>query len=492
MTAGHPVVAIVGRPNVGKSALFNRITGKQISLVYDRPGVTRDRIVHECLHEGKPFTLIDTGGIGLEDESGFEEAIENEVSLAQAAAGQILLVVDGRAGINPLDEEIAQRLRRDGHRVWLVVNKMDSAVQEHWESEFVRLGLGRPYPVSAAHGRGIAELMLSLSRQWPEQEAVVREAAERPVRIAIVGKPNVGKSSLINAVLNEERVIVSPIAGTTRDAVDVFFRDREQNYCLIDTAGLRKRGRVKDALEQAMGSRTAHMINRSDLCVLVLDAERGVELQDKKIGGLIHEAKKPCVVVVNKWDLAGDALHAEHERKLARKTGDAKTPGRKSLKDFSGEFDKALRAELFFLDYAPVVFLSAAEKKNLSGLWEALRGVRAELQREIPTGPLNRLVEKALERHPAPRIKGKTLKIYYITRKKEPNRTPVFMAFVNNRKLFTEDYRRYLEQVIRKEYPLAGCPMLWEVKDKQHEKEVRGKPEFLNKEPKFPRRRRRF
>ena len=450
-----PSVAIVGRPNVGKSMLFNRIAGKQISLVYDSPGVTRDRISHECSWQDKEFTLVDTGGIGLEDSSGFEEAIQREVDMALETAADILLVVDGRDGLNPLDVEVARKLRRSkGKRVFLVVNKIDSDKQINASSEFHRLGFERVFAVSAAHGIGIEPLMSELSSGWTA-EAYAGGVKPRwtEFRVAMVGRPNVGKSSLINAMLKQERVIVSPIAGTTRDAVDVEFTHKGQTYLFVDTAGMRKKGRIKNDLEQAMASRTAHTINRSNLCVLVVDALQGVSVQEKKIAGLIQEAGKPCLILVNKWDLVSrEAIKqakAENER------------------EFLDQYASAVLRELFFVSYAPVLFVSAVTGRGL-GLWlESMGKIKRIKQESLPTGILNRLVQAALSRHNPASKSGKSMKIYYISPQKENVELPTLVVFVNDKKLWTPDYQRYLEAQIRSEFDLVGCPLKWIVKGKK-------------------------
>jgi len=461
----QPVVAIVGRPNVGKSELFNRIAGKKLSLVYDQPGVTRDRIHAQCEFEGRSFTLMDTGGIGLDDNSGFEADIEREVGLAMDCAGIIFFVVDGRAGLQPVDREVANRLRRARQEVFLVVNKLDTEKQENWEMEFHELGFSRLFPVSAAHGRGVRDLMEAAAAEWPEAPRSHRDASV--LNIAVVGKPNVGKSSLINALLEEDRVIVSPLAGTTRDAVDVFFEHEGVRYCLVDTAGMRKRARLEDPLERAMTARSAHSINRADLCVLVMDAALGVTSQEKKIAGLIQQAGKPCVLVVNKWDLTREAgvFSASKER------GNALSP-----EAFLNSYREALYEELFFLKYAPVVFTSALEKRRLGGWFTSVQEVHRASRTILPAGRLNRLLGDVMTRHPPVREGKRQLKIYYLAQKREGVSSTTLLAFINNRDLWREEYQRFLEGAIREEYPLPGCPILWILKDKSEQKKSRKNP----------------
>jgi GTPase len=459
-----PVLAIVGRPNVGKSALFNRISGKQISLVFDRPGVTRDRITLDCKWQGRPFQLIDTGGIGLDDESGFEDAIQREVAVAMATASDIFLVVDGREGLNPLDVEVARRLRPTGLRVHVIVNKIDTAQTHGWEGEFQRLGYESIHAVSALHGLGVDALMGRISRGWPEEDELEKSQKQNPVRVAIVGRPNAGKSSMINALLNEERVIVSPIAGTTRDAVDVHFVRNDQAYCLVDTAGMRKKARISDPLESIMSGRSAHTINRADVCVLVVDAVLGIGVQEKKIAGLIQDAGKPCLILVNKWDLTEGAEVRRPEAispKTTRRGGMTAQP-----LSFQEEYENAVRRELFFLSYAPVVFASALEKINVEGWIDTLERIGRNRRAEIPAGPLNRQIHRLYAGHNPPSKGNRPLKIYYVAQLKDAV-CPTLAVFINDAQLWTTDYARYMEQHIREEFPLEGCPLVWQLRDKK-------------------------
>lgn len=458
------MVAIVGRPNVGKSALFNRIAGKQIALVYDRAGVTRDRVMKECVWRGHHFMLWDTGGIGLEDASGLEKEISREVEIAIEGADDIILVVDGREGLQILDEEVARKLRRSKRRVYVAVNKIDSGKQADLESDFLKLG--DVYPVSAAHGKGVDILMKEIAPHWEKVEEkkeivekgqtkkseIKEEKGKRTyTRVAIVGKPNVGKSSLVNAILNKERLIVSNVPGTTRDAVDVYFNYKGREYCLVDTAGMRKKQRISDSLENAMTGRSAHTINRADVCVLVIDSESGVGEQEKRIAGLIQKAEKPCVVLINKWDLAEDIERKE--------------------RDFRRRYEEAARCELFFAPYASVLFTSALKGKNISHLFEEIHAVLKGRDTKIGTGELNRILQRAMEQQSPPRKGKRSFKIYYATQGAEENSAPTILAFVNYPKMFSEDYRRYLEQVLRKKYPLRGCPIKWVLREHRKKKE---------------------
>lgn len=448
-----PVVAIVGRPNVGKSALFNRLARRQISLVHDRPGVTRDRIIADCAWEGKPFTLIDTGGIGLEDNSGFEKAVQREVALAVESASQILLVVDGRDGLNPLDEYTSRLLRRSGKPLLLVVNKLDSEKQENFDMEFTKLGISKIFPISALHGHGIYRLMTEVSQPWTETRA------ERPpvaTRIAIVGRPNVGKSTLINAITGNERLIVSPTAGTTRDAIDIDFRYCDLPYTLIDTAGMRKKSRLADPLERLMTGRSAHAINRAHVCVIVIDAAAGVAEQEQKIAGLIRDANRPCVIAINKWDLVVGT------KAIARANV---RPGGKKPISYQEEYREAVFKKLFFIDYARVIFLSAQERSGLGKLLEAIAEVRQSALTHLPTSSLNRVLSRAMDSQLPPITKGRRFKLYYATQVTDEEDGGVrITAFVNDPKLLDKSYHRYLEKQLRAQYPCTGCPIQWHFK----------------------------
>lgn len=453
-------VAIVGRPNVGKSALFNRLAGKQISLVFDRPGTTRDRLVTTCKRNGHEFVMIDTGGIGLEDNDGFSEAIAKEADLALAAATDILLVVDARAGLAPLDRDVAKRLRRANRPVFVIANKVDDPEKmADIESEFSELGFGRVFPVSAAHGHGIGELFDALVENWPEPEPkpVETEKTKRATRLAIVGRPNVGKSSLINALLSESRAIVSPVPGTTRDAVDISYVWQGQEFTFIDTAGMRQRSRVHDELEAAMTGRSAHAINRADVAVLVIDAETGVSMQDKKIAGLIQEAECPCVIVVNKWDIARDRGDAGRARERS--------------------YYESVHHDLFFINYAPVMFVSAKSGERVDGVLKAAQEIAKNRLYRFATGPLNRVLTKAIEKQAPPLVHGKRFKILYVTQDpheaKDGRVIPTLILFVNNPKLLTQSYQRYLELQLREAFELRGCPVRFILRGREKENKAR-------------------
>lgn len=442
-----PTLAIVGRPNVGKSALFNRIAQRDLAIVFDKPGVTRDRLVASAQWNHCPFTLWDTGGIGLDDTEGFREAIEREVSLALDAATHILFVVDAREGLTHLDIEIARRLRKTRKPVFVVANKIDHPKQELAEMEFHQLALGNPYPVSASHGHGIDDLMRSVTSDWPKPTPEPEQPiTRRPTRIAVVGRPNAGKSSLINALVQSPRAIVSHLPGTTRDAVDVPFQWNEHSYVLIDTAGMRKRTRVHDPLETHMTGRTAHMINRADVCILVLETTEGVHEQDQKIAGLISKSFCPCVIAANKWDLVRDPA------------------GRDSGK----ERIRCMRERLFFIDYAPIISTTATENRGLPALMRAVEKIDHTRHIHIQTAELNRILQQAQDRQSPPTVSGQKLKIYYATQQtsQDLREIPTLILFINQKKLWTHAYHRYLEVQLRKAFDLAGCPLKLQLRER--------------------------
>jgi GTPase len=476
------LIAIVGRPNVGKSALFNRIVGRRIAIVHDQPGVTRDRISAEAEWLGRPFTLIDTGGIGLLRGEKVQDVIikaaMDQVALAIEAADALIFVVNVREGVVPLDREVAQHLRKSGKPIFVAVNKVDTDKSAPEVTEFVALGFDRIYPVSAIHGVGINELVeaavaLLPAEAAPEIESVDPEAADGspapepapaargPLKIAIIGRPNVGKSSIINSLTQSERVIVSPIPGTTRDAVDVPFEvvtdGERQKYVLIDTAGLRKARRVNDSVEFFSVQRTADSIARCDIAILVLDAESGILEQDKKAADQIVEQRKACIVVVNKWDLVDEPVRQARQDEIGRRN---RKEGRNAPKTMTtlSEFGQWVQEKLFFLDYAPVIFTSATSGFHLDRLLEAIRYVAAQLQQKIPTSILNRTLHDAVERRQPVSSAGHRLKFYYATQvRKAP---PTFLLFVNRDELFSDQYRKYLADQMRVAFGYEGCPIV--------------------------------
>jgi len=483
------LIAIVGRPNVGKSALFNRIIRKRIAIVHDQPGVTRDRVTAEAEWRGQPFTLVDTGGIGLlrgeRAADVITEAAFAQVEIAIEAAHVIILVVNVQEGVVPLDREVAMRLRRSGKTVLVAVNKVDSPKAEAGVTEFAELGFEKLFPVAAIHGEGIQPLMDAASALLPAplpdaevpvagvagEEIVDPESGTpapapprrkpQPLRLAIVGRPNVGKSSIINALTNSERVIVSPTPGTTRDSVDVPFEVEtdgvRQKYVLIDTAGLRKSRRVADSIEFFSAQRSEESIARCDIAVLVIDAESGITEQDKKISDVIVENRRACIIVVNKWDLVDEAVRKSREEEIERRNTKTNKKGPKLMTTL-GEFGEWVQKHLFFLDYAPVIFTSAKSGFHLDRLLEAVRYVAAQLQQKVPTAILNRTLHDAVERRQPVSSHGSRLKFFYATQTRQA--PPTFLLFINRADLFSDAYKKYLGGAMRSAFGYEGCPII--------------------------------
>lgn len=458
------LLAIVGRPNVGKSALFNRIVGRRIAIVHDQPGVTRDRVSAEAEWRGRSFTLVDTGGIGLlrGEKAGdvIARAAFEQVQLAIDAANAIILVVNVQEGVVPLDREVAQRLRTSGKPVLVAVNKVDDVRKRAGADEFAELGFDEIFPVTAIHGEGIEDLMNAALAHLPQQAGPESPDQTAPLKLAIVGRPNVGKSSIINALTQSQRVIVTPIPGTTRDAVDVPFEVQtegvRQRYVLIDTAGLRKTRRVDDSIEFFSVKRSEDSIARCDIAVLVLDAESGIVEQDKKIADTIVENRRACIVVVNKWDLVEDSVRKAREEEVQRRQQKDKSR-RKQMTTLS-EFGQWVQERLFFLDYAPVIFTSAQSGFNLDRLLEAVRYVAAQLQQRIPTAILNRTLHDAVERRQPVSSGGHRLKFFYATQVRQA--PPTFILFVNRAELFSDPYKKYLQGELRQAFGYEGCPIV--------------------------------
>jgi GTP-binding protein len=463
------LIAIVGRPNVGKSALFNRIAGRRIAIVHDEPGVTRDRISAEVEWQGRPFTLVDTGGIGLLRRERATDAITKaaleQVELALEAANVILFVVNVQEVVVPLDREAADRLRRSGKPVLVAVNKVDSARFQAPAVEFSELGFERVFPVTAIHGEGVEDLMAAAVGLLPEPPnagpSEIRNPESEILKLAIVGRPNVGKSSIVNALTRSDRVIVSPVPGTTRDSVDVPFEVEtdgvRQRYVLIDTAGLRKTRRVDDSVEFFSVQRAEESIARADIVVLMLDAEAGILEQDKKVADRVVENRKPCIVVVNKWDLFEESVRKVRKEEIARRNRGDKHDEPQRLSTLA-EFGGWVQEKLFFLDYAPVIFTSAKSGFNLDRLLEAVRYVAAQLQQKIPTAILNRTLQDAVERRQPISAMGHRLKFFYATQVKQA--PPTFLLFVNRDELFSNPYKKYLAGEMRKAFGYEGCPIL--------------------------------
>ncbi len=475
------LIAIVGRPNVGKSALFNRIVGKRIAIVHDQPGVTRDRVSAEAEWKGRPFSLVDTGGIGLlrGEKAGdvITKAAFDQVQIAIEAASVIILVVNVQEGVAPLDREVAQRLRASGKPVLVAVNKVDTYRAEAGVTEFAELGFEKLFPVTAIHGEGIETLMDTAfallpaaatevevsSPEMPGEEAPeTRKPKSDVLKLAIVGRPNVGKSSIINALTSSERVIVSPIPGTTRDAVDVPFEvvteGVRQKYILIDTAGIRKSRRVEDSVEFYSVKRSEESIGRADIVVFVIDAESGILEQDKKIADRIVQERRACIVVVNKWDLVEESVRVAREEEITKRAAGRSRDDRGKRLTTLGEFGQWVQDRLFFLDYAPVIFTSAKSGFHLDRLLEAVRYVAAQLQQKVPTALLNRTLNDAIEKRQPISAAGHRLKFFYATQVRQA--PPTFILFVNRDEMFSDSYMKFLAGELRKSFGFEGCPIV--------------------------------
>ena len=419
------VVAIVGRPNVGKSTIFNRLVGDRISIVEDIPGVTRDRIYSKAEWLNNEFNLIDTGGIESGDEPLLVQMRE-QAEIAIDEADVIIFLVDGKSGITAADEEVAKLLFKSNKPVVLGVNKMDNPEMRETIYEYYSLGFGEPFPVSGAHGLGLGDLLDKVVSYFPEQQEP--EEDDETIYFSLIGRPNVGKSSLVNAMLNEERVIVSDIAGTTRDAVDTRFSREGQDYVITDTAGMRKRGKVYETTEKYSVLRALKAIERSDVVLILIDAETGIMEQDKKIAGIAHQEGRAIVIVVNKWDTV------ESNEKAMR------------------EFEEQIRVHFQFLEYAPIVFLSAKTKKRLHTLLPVINMASENHVKRIPTNLLNDVIMDALAINPTPTYKGRRLKVLYSTQ--VAVKPPSFVVFVNDPELMHFSYERFLENQIREAFDL--------------------------------------
>ncbi len=435
----RPLVAIVGRPNVGKSMLFNKLTGKRLSIVEDTPGVTRDRLYAQAEWRGRTFDLVDTGGIEPGTDDQILSFMREQAEIAIAAATVIVFVCDIRTGMTAADQEVAGMLQRSRKPVVLAVNKMDSTGHTDPDMyEFYNLGLGDPYPVSAVHGHGTGDLLDACFEFFPPEDE--EEAEDDVVKVAIIGKPNVGKSSLVNRVLGQERVIVSNVAGTTRDAVDSYLENQWGKFLIIDTAGMRKKSKVDDRVEKFSVLRATMAIERSDVCVIMIDAQEGVTEQDTKVAGLAHEAGKACIIVVNKWDVIEK---------------DGKTMQR---------MEEDVRRDLSYMTYAPVLFISALTGQRVDKLFGLIDNVVNQAAMRIPTGVLNQVLNDAQARVQPPTDKGKRLKIYYMTQ--IGVKPPHFVIFCNDAKLFHFSYQRYLENQIRATFGLTGTPVRITIRQK--------------------------
>ena len=440
-----PLVAIVGRPNVGKSMLFNKLTGRRTSIVEDTPGVTRDRIYGDCEWCGHHFSLVDTGGIEPNTENDMLKFMRRQAEIGIELADCIVMVVDVHTGVTAADQDVATMLRKSGKPVAVAVNKCDSIGPVNLAVyEFYGLGIGDVFEVSALHGHGTGDLLDWCVEQFPE--AGEDEDEEGIVKVAIVGKPNVGKSSLLNRILGEERVIVSNVAGTTRDAIDSYFENETGKYCLIDTAGMRRRSRIDDAIEKYSNMRTINAIERADVCLIMIDANDGVTDQDTKIAGLVHEAGKAAIIVVNKWDAVEDKeTNTMRDKELAVKDG------------------------LSYMTYAPVVFLSALTGQRVDKLFPLIQEVYRQNTSRITTGALNSILADATARVQPPSDKGRRLKIYYMTQ--AGTKPPHFVIFCNDARLFHFSDQRYLDNQIRDVFGLKGTPVRITIRQKGDKEE---------------------
>lgn len=446
-----PCVVIVGRPNVGKSSLFNRIVGKRVAVVQERPGITRDRLYRECEWNGRKFQLVDTGGILFEDEDPLVEQIRLQAEVALAEADVVLFLADATDGVTPADQELANALRAIKKPLFVGVNKADNKERDAWAAEFYSLGIGDVIPISALHGRGVAETLDKIVDSFPASEEV--EVWEQGPKIAIVGRPNVGKSSLLNAFVGERRSIVSDIPGTTRDAVDTIIEFRKEKITLVDTAGLRRRGKIQGSVEYYMALRAERAMSRADIAMIVVDGYEGLVDGDKRIAKSAHEFGKACVICINKWDL------------VEPPDGKPKIRSKQKI-----EFTKKVRDEFPDLGYAPLCFTSAVSETGLEPALETCLEALENSNFRMPTGALNRIVREAVFERPYSR-KGKPLRIYYATQ--VSTAPPKFILFVNDKDLLHFSYQRYLENRFRKEFPLEGTPIRLEFRSSHNREKVK-------------------
>jgi GTP-binding protein len=437
-----PVVAIVGRPNVGKSTFFNYLAGKRISIIDDTPGVTRDRIYAESEWRGRKFTIIDTGGIETSTDDYIKQQMIRQASIAIDMADVIVMLVDCKAGMTALDEEVASILRKAAKPVLVAVNKVDSPGQPPADIyEFYNLGIGEIYPISSIHGLGIGELLDAVYEHFPASGET--GADDEAVKVAVIGKPNVGKSSIINRILGEERVIVSDVPGTTRDAIDSLFETDGERYLFIDTAGIRRKSRVDEEIERYSVLRAWSAVDRADVCIIMIDAQDGVTEQDTRIAGYAHEQGKASIIAVNKWDLVN------------KQTGTLE------------KFRKKVAEDLEFMNYAPIVFISAKTGQRVDRLLELIDYVFAQASLRIQTGVLNDVLNEAVAMVQPPADKGKRLKVYYMTQ--TGVRPPRFVLFVNNAELMHYSYERYLKNTLRSNFGFEGTPIWFTIREKGEE-----------------------
>ena len=441
-----PNVAIVGRPNVGKSALFNRLARRKIAIVHDQPGITRDRISAVCSRGNKPFTVWDTGGIFGAGEAELTEQVHRTAESAFRESDLLLFVVDAKDGLSPIDEDLARSLRKSRKPIILVINKIDNDKNDPLAADFDSLGFDRTVSISAEHNRGTLELLDQIDQLLPSPAGSIHQLSTityQPIALAIIGRPNVGKSSLINAIMQRERAIVSELPGTTRDSVDITYERAGKQFLFIDTAGMRRRGKLSRSVEVFSVMRAERSIRRTDLCVLIVDLTSGVTAQDKRIAGLIQEERKAGLVVLNKWDLVKP-----------------KRGGAQRIRELAAE----ARERIFFLDYAPVLIASAQTGENVERLFQMIDKIERASTKRIGTGVLNRLMRTAFAANPPPMVKGKRLKLFYAAQSagSEHRRLPApeFVLFVNDPRLLPRAYARYLEAQIRRAEPYPGLPII--------------------------------
>ena len=438
-----PIVAIVGRPNVGKSTFVNRLVGSRHSIVDDLPGVTRDRIYFDVEWQNKPFTVIDTGGIIPGDDDDIMVSIFDQAKLACEEAEKIVFIVDGKDGLNPIDYDIANILRQSGKPVFLAVNKCDNPESLLMTSEFYALSLGDPIGISALHGSGgVGDLLEIVTEDFEVFEA---EEEDKRIRIAIVGRPNAGKSSIVNALLNTDRVIVSDVSGTTRDSIDSYVTYKDKEFIIVDSAGIRKKSKVDYGVEKFAVDRAIRSIRECDVALLVIDAKEGISDQDKKISSIITESGKGLIVAINKWDLIED-----------------------KKANTLNKFEKELNVDIPFLSFAPKIFISAVTKQRLSQIFEESEKVYEQCVKRVSTGLLNKVINEAYALNPPTSFKGKRLKIYYVTQAK--TQPPTFVLYVNSEELLKDSYKRYLENKLREAFGFFGTPIRISVRERGEKK----------------------
>jgi GTPase len=438
-----PSVAIVGRPNVGKSALFNRLIRRKVAIVHDQPGITRDRISAVCVSGTRPFVLWDTGGIFGAGEAELIAQVRRAAEKAFCDSDLLLFVVDAKEGLSPIDQELARMLRKSQKPVILVINKIDNEKHEPLAAEFDSLGFRSNLLISAEHGRGMLELLDAIDRSLPSSAVDSRCTSPQSLAMAILGRPNVGKSSFVNSIVRSERAIVSELPGTTRDAVDVLYQREGRVFVFIDTAGIRRRGKQSTSVEIFSVMRAERSIRRADLCILIVELTAGVTAQDKRIAGLIQTAQKPAIIVLNKWDLI---------------------KSNRNQKQTINKLTKDARQQLFFLDYAPVLVTSSLTGEHVSKLFGFIEKIQRAARQHIGTGVLNRLLRQAFEASPPPSVRARRLKLFYAAQSKgkedQQLQPPEFVLFVNDPGLLSQTYERYLESRIREAQPFPGLPII--------------------------------